>query len=136
MGRDQNRPHQLLSAYRPVHNIRSSESSVICLRRIATGSAYKMIWTRVMYAGIFYSDVRVRCDTRPNHFVCTSGRNAHLSVYCEPALCSLPIACFSKVTSPIQRPISFCFLDCFHLQGYDVHGSNPLSSPEISDIRR
>ena len=40
------------STLRPVHNIRSSERSVICLHRIATRSAYKMIWTRVMYAGI------------------------------------------------------------------------------------
>ena len=28
------------------------ERSVTCLRRVATGSAYKMIWTRVAYAGI------------------------------------------------------------------------------------
>ena len=52
MGRDQNHPHQLLSAYRPVHNIRLSDHSVICLHRVATGSAYKMIWTHVVYAGI------------------------------------------------------------------------------------
>ena len=31
---------------------RASERSVICLRRVATRSAYKMIWTRVAYAGI------------------------------------------------------------------------------------
>ena len=37
---------------RPVHNIRSSERSVISLHCIATGSAYKMIWTCVAYAGI------------------------------------------------------------------------------------
>ena len=37
---------------RPVHNIRSSKRSVICLRHVATGSAYKMIWTRVAHAGI------------------------------------------------------------------------------------
>ena len=34
----------------------------------------------------FYSSVRARCDVRPNHFVCTSSRNACSSVYCEPAL--------------------------------------------------
>ena len=33
----------------------------------------------------FYSSVRARYDARPNHFVCTSGRNAHSSVYCGPA---------------------------------------------------
>ena len=27
-------------------------SHLFCLRRIATGSVYKMIWTRVRYAGI------------------------------------------------------------------------------------
>ena len=30
----------------------------------------------------FYSSIR---DVRPNYFVCTSGRNARSSVYCEPA---------------------------------------------------
>ena len=34
---------------RPVHNIRASERSIIYLRRVATGSAYKMIWTHVTY---------------------------------------------------------------------------------------
>ena len=44
-------PHLL----RPVHNIRSGKCSIICLRHVATGSAYKMIWTCVTmcaYAGI------------------------------------------------------------------------------------
>ena len=36
----------------PVHNIRLSERCIICLHRVATGSAYKRIWTRVTYAGI------------------------------------------------------------------------------------
>ena len=37
---------------RLVHNIRSSKRSVICLHRVATGSTYKMIWMRIVYAGI------------------------------------------------------------------------------------
>ena len=66
-----------------------SERSIICLRHVATGSAYKMIWTRVAYAGIELISIPAyakRCNARPNHFVCTSGRNARSSVYCEPAL--------------------------------------------------
>ena len=42
-----------------------------------------------MYAGIEIISipvlVRARCDAHPNHFVYTSGCNAHSSVYCEPA---------------------------------------------------
>ena len=44
--------HAAMQILRPVHNIRSNERSVICLHRIATVSAYKMIWMCVVYAGI------------------------------------------------------------------------------------
>ena len=51
---------------------------------VATGSAYKMIWTRVATFRVrwnrnqFYSSVRDAC---PNHFVCTSGPNATQANY-------------------------------------------------------
>ena len=88
---------------RLVHNIRSSERSIICLCHVATGSAYKMIWTRIAYAGIFYSSVHTRCNTRPNHFVCTSGRNASSSVYCEPAFTSASVTSLDLGTRLLLR---------------------------------
>ena len=46
-----------------------------CLCRVATGSVYKMIWKHIatQYA-------------RPNHFICTSVRNAKQAKRCEPSL--------------------------------------------------
>ena len=46
------RPVFYIALLRPVHNIRLGKRRVTCLRRVTTGSAYKMIWTCVAYAGI------------------------------------------------------------------------------------
>ena len=44
------------------------------LRCVSTGSAYKMIWTATQRRDRIFSISTLR--RRPNHFVCTSGRNA------------------------------------------------------------
>ena len=79
----------------------------ICLRCVATRSAYKMDAHRVHWnRNNFYSSVHARCDVRPNHFVCTSGRNACPSVYCEPGF-SLTIAEDTRMLKYMQWVLNY-----------------------------
>ena len=68
-------------ALRPVHNIRLSERCVICLHRVATGSAYKVIWMRVAYAGIEIISI-------PAY--------AHIATHIQIILYALPVATLAQ----------------------------------------
>ena len=59
-------------------------SHLFCLRCVAAGSAYKMIWTRVATQDRNRKVLFLRSYTHPNHFICTSGRNAMQAKRCEP----------------------------------------------------
>ena len=55
---------------------------------IATGSAYEMIWMRVAtqeYKKVLF----LRSYAHPNHFICTSGRNATQAKRCELGLIAI-----------------------------------------------
>ena len=75
---------------RPVHNICSSECSVICLCRVVTGSAYKMIWTCVAYAGIEIISIPVY---------------AHVVTRVQIILYALPVATLAQAYT-VNRPLS------------------------------
>ena len=75
--------------WRPVHNIRSSKHSVICLRCVTTGSAYKMIWTHVACAGIEIISI-------PAY--------AHVATRVQIILYALPIAMLAQAYI-VNRPL-------------------------------
>ena len=87
--------HRTWKVLRPVHNIRLGERRVTCLRRVATGSAYKIIWTRVAYAGIepisIPAYVHVATRVRINLYALPVATLAHAYGY-EPAFRRVPLA--------------------------------------------
>ena len=73
--KSQEQAHQIL-ALRPVHDIRLGERrDRKCIQNdLDARRNMRVRWNR----NYFYSSVR---DARPNHFVCTSGRNAMQANY-------------------------------------------------------